>query len=551
MKRDRRKIRSVLSCAGLLAAAAGGCNALIGLEVGELDPSQAGAGAAPSAASSTGSAGGGGAGPGGAGPGGAGPGGAGPGGAGSGGGDAGSGAGGPFCDGPGGEVLTEPPSGWGETVGFHIGDLAALEGTATAAINEVAADGSEKLTVARWSPAGARDAGYGLSAAGAWGTHLAVGPGFAYVAGDATKGLDLPRSEGLTACRIGAPVLQATYEPSFVVALDPAGKCSWAWGVDSRGGATTRGLAATSESVVMAVEVVTEGTTFGRCAPAGGVPQESVLLAALRPADGACQWSRVLGARGPVTPKVVLADSRAGSRLVTVVGDYDTLNGPVSFGGETPFESMDRDLFVARYVSNDGAPREVTTLSFEGDQLVATHGAALLPGGDVVIVGTYRGRLDWGDGCSELPDAAETDNFFVARVSDHGVAWSRGFGDPTASQTATGVAVDSVGSIYVTGQFEGELVLDNTGSFTTVPGTPAGFLIKMDSRGNILSGSKLGGDDVDPVSLWAVAAGRVSRDPVYVAGTVTGTLDLGFPRPLGSDTDQDSHAFIAGFTGIP
>ncbi|XYH98350.1 hypothetical protein ACMHYB_00860 [Sorangium sp. So ce1128] len=95
-----------------------------------------------------------------------------------------------------------------------------------------------------------------------------------------------------------------------------------------------------------------------------------------------------------------------------------------------------RGVRIARYVSSDGALQDVLTLNLDGDQQVAQHGAALLPGGDIVIAGSYRGGIDFRDGCPALPDAGESENFFIARVSNKGVVWSRGFGDATESQIA-------------------------------------------------------------------------------------------------------------------
>ncbi|XYH98464.1 hypothetical protein ACMHYB_01500 [Sorangium sp. So ce1128] len=232
---------------------------------------------------------------------------------------------------------------------------------------------------------------------------------------------------------------------------------------------------------------------------------------------------------------------------MTVVGDYDSLSGAVSFGGDTPFASEHRDVFIARYVSTDGALQDVTTLNLDGDQQVAQHGAALLPGGDVVIAGTYRGIIDFGDRCPALPDAGETENFFIARVSSDGVVWSRGFGDATESQVAAGVAVDDDGSIYITGEFTGAIALGSAGMLTT-SWKRAGFLMRLDARGNLVSAARFEGDG--SVAVRAVATKGGSDAPLYIAGAVTGTLSLpGLDKPLGSDGDPESHGFIARLSG--
>ncbi|XXX73429.1 hypothetical protein WMF30_37890 [Sorangium sp. So ce134] len=548
-------IRSAVSCAGLLAAVAGGCNAIIGLEVGQLDPSQAGAGAASGATSSAGGSGMGGSGAGGSGAGGAdsGGGGSGAGGADSGGGGSGeggaggggSGGGAPMCNEALGAII-EPSAEWGETIGFDVGDLAASRGALTAVVTDVLEDSRYHFAVAKWSSGGARDSRFGLSANDVWGLHLAAGKDLTYVAGESEGTVNLPTGT-LGACRVGPPLLDTALTTSFVAALGPEGKCGWVWSVDAGHGTTARGLAATSEALVFAVDVTDAGRSFGPCA-LRDIPQESALLAALYPADGACRWQRRLGPRAAVTVKAIAADTRPGSRFVTVVGDYDSLSGEVSFGGATPFASERRDVFIARYVSTDGALQDVTTLNLDGDQQVAQHGAAVLPGGDVVIAGTYRGLIRFEERCPPLPDAGETENFFIARVSDDGVVWSRGFGDATESQVAAGVAVDQAGSIYVTGEFSGTLPLGSAGTLTTAQ-KRAGFLMRLDARGNLVSAARFEGDGT--VAVRVVAANGASDDPLYVAGAVTGTLELpGLDKPLGSDSDPESHGFIARLSGV-
>ncbi|WP_437955199.1 hypothetical protein WME76_27105 [Sorangium sp. So ce119] len=548
MKRELGTPRSAVSCAALIASVAGGCNAIIGLEVGELAPSQAGAGAASGASSSSGDGGAGGSGAGGSNAGGAGSGGASSGGEGGGGegggGEGGGGGGGPLCSDAGGTIL-EPSGMWGETVAFDVGDLAALDDAVTAVTTEVTDDGRYRFSVAKWSASGTRDGGYGLSALDVWGSHLAVGDDFTYVAGESEGAVAFP--DGLFAgCRVGPTWSGPDATISFVAALDRDGQCAWAWSIDAEQGTTARDLAATPEAVVFAVDVVEGGESLGACAR-DDLPEDSALVAAVYPTNGACKWAHSLGRRDAVAVKALATDAKAVSRLVAVVGDYDTRSGSVTFGGDTEFPAQGRDVFVVRHVLSDGAMQEVTTLSAAGDQHVPAHGAALLPGGDVVIAGMYRGNLDFGDGCSDIPDAGETENFFIARVSDAGVVWSRGFGDATEDQSAAGVAVDGAGSIYVTGQFRGEIPLGSAGRLAT-DRKGAGFLMRLDSRGNLVSATQLEGDGA--VGLRVVATGRAPGAPLYVAGGVTGTLDLGLPKPLGSDSDPEQHGFIARLSGV-
>ncbi|WP_437807715.1 hypothetical protein [Sorangium sp. So ce1078] len=516
MKRALTKVRAVF-CAGLFAAGAGGCNALIGLEVGETDPGEIEDGASSSSAggSSAVSAGAGG------------------------GGGAGSGGGELACNDARPGAIAAPSGLWGDTMGVDVGDIAALDDAVTAVINETAS-----FTVARWSSTGVRQSDYGLSAPGVWGTHLAIGAGVAVVAGEATRSVDLADAR----CRVGPHGGASTTRPSFVAALDAAGRCAWAWSIDSDGGTAARGLAATSDAVVFAVESVDNGRSFGPCDLKRTVTEESALVVALDPARGACKWSRNLGTRAGVTVRALAAGATSGVGSVAVVGDYDSARGSVAFG-DTPRAAEGRGIFVARYASRDGAPQKVTMLRLQGDQRVAPHGAAELPGGDVAIAGSYTGALDFEDTCPAMPDAGGTDNVFVARVSEHGAVWSRGFGDAATVQTAAGVAVDDAGSIHVTGLFTGEIDLGAAGKLAVPSGRQAGFLIRLDGAGHVVSASTLEGDGT--ADLRIVAAGGALSEPLYVAGNLTGTLELGLDERLGSQADAEPRGFIARLSGAP
>ncbi|WP_438023036.1 hypothetical protein [Sorangium sp. So ce233] len=525
MKRSLVKVRAVF-CAGVFAAASGGCNDLIGLEVGETNPTEASTGASSSSSaggSSTGGASGGGSPAVGSGAGGR-----------DDGGDSGAGA--PTCGEASGAALVEASGLWGDTLGEDVGGVAALDDEVTTVVN---APGT--LAVARWSSSGARQSEYGLSASGFRGTHLAVAPGVTVVAGESLGGARLSG-----ACAVGSNGEggQSGGEPSFVAALDAAGQCTWAWSLESDGGTTARGLAATSDAVLFAVESLGKGKSYGPCAMRPGVPQDAALLAALDPATGACRWHRSLGA--PAAVKVrALAGAPAGTGSVVVVGDYDAANGAVSLGEDPSRTSDVRGIFIVRHTSSTGAPQQVTTLGIDGEQRVEPLSAAQLPGGDVVIAGRYAGPLDLEDTCPGLPDAGNTDNVFVARVSEHGAVWSRGFGDTTAAQTATGVAVDGAGSVHVAGVFSGELDVGSAGKLTAPAGRRAGFLIKLDANGNLISASRLEGDTAD---LRIIAAGKAAGAPLYVAGSLTGPLDLG---GLGGLLGAGTSGFVARLSEAP
>ncbi|WP_437275438.1 hypothetical protein WME90_29870 [Sorangium sp. So ce375] len=542
-KRDQRSIRALSSAALLVAAAVGGCNALIGLEVGQLDPSTGGAG--------TGGAGTGGAGTGGAGTGGGAEGGGGSDGSGSGGGG-GAGTGGsaggggelPFCSGDREGAVRGPQARWGATVGLDVTDVAAHSDGVTAIVNE-----KDAISVARWARGGTRDDGYGLTAKDLLtgtikATHLSMSQGLAYLAGWSDNGTQLPGAS--SGCLVSG---RALAHPSFVAALDEKGQCRWTWSPDGGATSTPLGLAAAPGAVVIAASVKGPVASEGPCTFATGSTSTgaSVGLAALDPAAGGCLWAMPLGPTPAITVGELVVDEARDE--VLAIGRYEAAQGLVFAGALLP-PSQDRDVFVARFALTERAFKGVDEFPLPGRQDVDQRGAALLPGGDVVIVGSYSGSLDFGEGCPPAPDedAPNMENFFVMRVSGPSVVWGRGFGDAGHRQWVASVAVDHEGLIYVTGNYQGEIDLGNGGKLIA-PAADAdpmvGFLIVLDARGNVVSASELKG--TGDAYVWAAAPGPAPGDALYLGGELGSTLDIGRDPPL---TNAMGSGFVAELPGV-
>ncbi|XXY52225.1 hypothetical protein WME91_13930 [Sorangium sp. So ce269] len=538
MKRDLGSLRAVCSAALLAAASAGGCTTIIGLEIGELDESTGGGGATVSTASS-GSAGG----EGGEGTGGAGTAGGNTGGGGTGGGDEEA-----LCSSVREGAARAPSGEWGTLAGRQVIDIKTRAGAVTALVNK-----EKNFSVARWSDSGTLDSEYSMEAselAGRFqGEHVAIASEMTYVTGAGVPGATVPVLAD--ECAITARA-DTTPTPTFLMALDEKGACAWAWSVDSESTSTPLGLAATPEQIVFAAALSgsavasTNDCTFG-----SDDAKTSAELIAFNTA-GRCQWSRSLGTLDAVHIASVLVDTESGE--VLVIGDYKAPNGPLLMQGRPLPASQESDLFIARVRLADGNLSDVITINAPGFQAVARRGAALLPGGDVVIAGTYLGpSFDFADECPSMPsagtpptsDAPGTGNTFIMRVDRGGLVWSRGFGDDVDDQLVIGVAVDEEGSIYATGTLEGEIDLGDDMTLTAPEDQIASFLLVLSDRGNVLSASELVGEGM--VWAWAVAPGPTLRDPLYVAGELTHTFHL---VPSDHSSEDTGEGFIARVAGM-
>ncbi|XXT16051.1 hypothetical protein WME94_38045 [Sorangium sp. So ce429] len=539
MKRDLGSVRALCGAALLAAASTGGCTTIIGLEIGELDQSAGGGGATVSSVSAGGDGGDGGAGTGGTG-------------------TAGGGTGGGGTGGGGGEEAlcsyvregaARAPSGeWGALAGQQVIDMKTRAGAVTALVNK-----EKNFSVVRWSDAGTLDSEYSMDAselAGRFhGEHVAIASEMTYVTGAGVPGVEVPVLAD--ECAITARA-DTTPTPTFLMALDEKGACAWAWSVDTESNSTPLGLAATPEQIVFAAAL--SGRTVAStndCVFNSDDAKSSAELIAFNTA-GRCQWSRSLGTLDAVHIASVLVDTESGE--VLVVGDYKAPNGPLLMQGRPLPASQESDLFIARVRLADGNLSDVITINAPGFQAVARRGAALLPGGEVVIAGTYMGAsFDFEeDECPSMPsagmpptsEAMGTGNTFILRVGRGGLVWSRGFGDDVDDQLAISVAVDEEGSIYATGTLEGEIDLGDGMKLAAPPDQIASFLLVLSDHGNVLSASELVGEGM--VWAWAIAPGPTLRDPLYVAGELTQAFYLVPSDHASEDTGEGFIARVAG-----
>ncbi|WP_437730893.1 hypothetical protein [Sorangium sp. So ce1335] len=535
MKRDLRSVRALCG-AGLLASSVGGCTTIIGLEVGELDPSTS------SATASSGSTGGGDHSVGGQG-----------GGGGEGGSDS-SGGGGQGGGGQGGgeealcrdtrEGAARPPSGlWGDLAGDHIIDIEAHEGGVTALVN-----GATGFSVARWNDNGSRADDFGMDTpeqrGDLTGEHLAMAGGLTYVTGTARPLDDAALTTPLLAagCEITAKASDPP-KPSFVAALDERGTCQWAWSVDAESTTYPLGLAAAPDQVVFAVSLAGLSlTSTTSCIVSDVIEAKTSADLVAIDTSGACRWRRSLGPTSALRIAELVIDPA--NNEVLAVGDYDSPDGPLLVQRRPLPASQGSDLFIARFRLLDGELQDIFAINAPGAQSVARHGAALHPDGDLVIGGTYTGpSFDFEDECAPMPPASEEEeNIFIVRVSREGLVWSRGFGDVAEDQLVANVAVDAAGSIYVTGHLEGEMDLGDEVRLTAPEDQISGFLLVLSDKGNVLSASELVGEGT--VGMWAVAPGPTVRDPLYIAGEMTETFHL-VPGA------QSNGGFIARVAGVP
>jgi hypothetical protein len=160
--------------------------------------------------------------------------------------------------------------------------------------------------------------------------------------------------------------------------------------------------------------------------------------------------------------------------------------------------------------------------------------------GNAIVVGSFAGTLDFGNGTGVLTanaaDAGASDagpptrDVFVASFDATGRArWSKRFGDEQ-DQGAGGVALDAQGNTLVVGSFQGTI------DFGDGPHVSRGgydiFLVKLDPAGALVWSRAFGGAG----DQYAVAVAIDAAGAVIVGGDANGTVDWGTgPNEISTD----------------
>ena len=180
------------------------------------------------------------------------------------------------------------------------------------------------------------------------------------------------------------------------------------------------------------------------------------------------------------------------------------------------------DAFVVKY-SPAGALLWARAIG--GTGIDYAYGIAVDSGGSVYTTGSFQGTADFdpGVGTTNLTGAG-SDDIFVSKLNAAGdFAWARALGG-TGTDVAYGIAVDSGGSVYTTGSFQGTADFDPGPGTTNLTGAGYSdiFVSKLDASGNFVWACAMGGGGTDVAYGIAVDSGGNA----YTTGSFSGTVDF-------------------------
>jgi hypothetical protein len=222
-------------------------------------------------------------------------------------------------------------------------------------------------------------------------------------------------------------------------------------------------------------------------------------------------WARGLGGPGRERATGVAPD-RGGT--VYTAGQIE---GAATLG-TAQVKSAGPDALVA---SLDKNGKVVWAHALGGPGPDEARAVAILPEGDLFVVGSFSGTADFdpGPGRTELASAGGTD-VFVLRLTPRGeLVWARRLGSPLAD-TGLDVAVSPKG-IAVTGSFQG--TLEAGSSRLSSSGKSDGFVAWLDPAGTPQWARRIGGPGEDEARSVAVEA----SGEIWVAGSFEDKAGIG------------------------
>jgi hypothetical protein len=200
-----------------------------------------------------------------------------------------------------------------------------------------------------------------------------------------------------------------------------------------------------------------------------------------------------------------------------VVGAFENT---LDLGGGPLTSAGFQDVFVAKI---DSAGNHLWSQRFGDSEPQSASAVAVDPLGNVVLVGSFRGTIDFG-GVPMTSTTSGEEDIFVAKLDAAGNhIWSKQFGAANY-QFASAVAIDSAGAIVLTGSFRGSL---NFGGSLLSSSQFHPFLAKLNSDGSHVWSRDLdvsGDMSADKRSHSLAIDGA---DNVLVVGAFGGTIDLG------------------------
>ncbi|PJZ46200.1 SBBP repeat-containing protein [Leptospira brenneri] len=287
----------------------------------------------------------------------------------------------------------------------------------------------------------------------------------------------------------------------FIAKYDRAGNVVWLKQMGSLGAATTYAELVHIDVFGDLYIIGSSGGPFNEL-PAIGAGS---LLIKLNP-SGAVLWTRIFPTGSETLGSGITTDPE-GNVYITGNTEEQVINGETATGGRNTFlfkYNRNGDYVWTRLVDNGGPSSNGLQVQYD------SYSRQILLVGQIYGAGTF-----FGNG---LPGGL-TDSYLIAFNTSGASQWVRLLGVPggAASTNISALSVDKKGSVYVTGETNGNL------DGQTKEGTTVQVLVKYSITGDKLWTRLLGGGGTSMTSGSQVFADNAFH--IYTTGYTTGNLN--------------------------
>ncbi len=183
--------------------------------------------------------------------------------------------------------------------------------------------------------------------------------------------------------------------------------------------------------------------------------------------------------------------------------------------------------FIAKYTSAGAIVwAKAFTGAVDGTDWTTTNAITVAPDGSVYLTGGFGHTTDFDPTASLLSLSAHTyTDAFVCKLDTYGnFLWAKNFGGTSAAE-GYGIAIGSDGSVYTTGQFDGQVNFNpgaGTFNLSALPNQEDAYVSKLDPNGNFIWAKSFGGSG----SVQGVSIAVGPDGSIYSAGNYSGTADF-------------------------
>jgi hypothetical protein len=265
---------------------------------------------------------------------------------------------------------------------------------------------------------------------------------------------------------------------AYIIKFDASGTAQWGKKIDGTSNDMGNGVAVDTAGNVYVTgyystaSITVDGVTLPT--PAG----QAAFIIKFN-TSGIAQWGKKIDSTGGEQGHGVAVDT---SGNVYVTGYF---NGAMTVDGVTFAVAVNNAGFIIKFNTSGTAQ---WGKKIDGTFTDVGQGVAVDTSGNVYVTGYYTAAITLDNGVSLL--APVSTGAFLIKYTTTGVAqWAKSI-DSTGTDQGLGVAADAFGNVYVGGQYNAAITLDNDVSLPA-PTSSGGFIIKYTSQDATLTPYKL------------------------------------------------------------